>query len=102
MEILNWIEKWYISNCDGDWEHSYGVKINTIDNPGWEINIDLSETDFEKVEMPYSLNEKNDKDWYGISVKDGIYSAAGDPTKLRFLLEKFKEFIEGNDNATSR
>ncbi|MDO7908781.1 Imm53 family immunity protein [Paenibacillus sp. JX-17] len=42
MEILKWLQEWYASQCDGDWEHSNGIKITSIDNPGWyvEINID--------------------------------------------------------------
>lgn len=26
MEIIEWLENWYSQNCDGDWEHFYGVK----------------------------------------------------------------------------
>lgn len=44
MEDLKWIENWYLKNCDGNWEHSYGVEIGNIDNPGWYIKIDLKET----------------------------------------------------------
>ena len=32
--MLEWLMNWYESNCDGDWEHSYGVKIESLDNPG--------------------------------------------------------------------
>ncbi len=34
MDTLNWIQSWYYENCDGDWEHSYGMRIDTVDNPG--------------------------------------------------------------------
>lgn len=33
MDILKWLENWYSSNCDGDWEHLYGITIRTLDNP---------------------------------------------------------------------
>jgi hypothetical protein len=23
------LERWYVSPCDGDWEHSYGIRIDT-------------------------------------------------------------------------
>ncbi|KAA2301834.1 rhodanese-related sulfurtransferase, partial [Clostridioides difficile] len=26
MDTLKWIQSWYYENCDGDWEHSYGVR----------------------------------------------------------------------------
>ena len=47
MNILSWIAERYISNCDESWEHSYGVKFDTLDNPGWDVKIDLMETPLE-------------------------------------------------------
>ena len=35
------LSDWYESNCNDDWEHGYGVKIETLDNPGWLVQIDL-------------------------------------------------------------
>ena len=39
------IQEWYISQCNGDWEHCYGIKIDNIDNPGWAVKIDLHDTE---------------------------------------------------------
>ena len=25
MGTLEWLQKWYLEQCDGDWEHGYGV-----------------------------------------------------------------------------
>ncbi len=44
---LNWLGSWYLAECNDDWEHSYGVKIDTLDNPGWTISIDIRETNLE-------------------------------------------------------
>ncbi|WP_201783398.1 Imm53 family immunity protein [Brevibacillus reuszeri] len=27
MEIIKWLENYYSSNCDGDWEHGYGIRV---------------------------------------------------------------------------
>ncbi len=43
--MINWLENWYSSQCDGSWEHFYGIKIETLDNPGWAVEIDLCETE---------------------------------------------------------
>lgn len=40
---------WYSQRCDGDWEHSYGFKIDTLDNPGVSFQVDLRETYLESV-----------------------------------------------------
>ena len=51
MDLIKWIEEWYLSNCNNDWEHCYGVKIDNIDNPGWTINIDLIDTPLENKDF---------------------------------------------------
>ena len=33
--VFQRLQKWYKSQCNGDWEHSFGIKIETLDNPGW-------------------------------------------------------------------
>lgn len=35
MNALEWLTSWYKTQCNGDWEHSYGIEISTIDNPGF-------------------------------------------------------------------
>jgi hypothetical protein len=31
---LQWLQKWFESQCDGDWEHEFGITFKTVDNPG--------------------------------------------------------------------
>jgi hypothetical protein len=87
--------RWHAENCDGDWEHSYGILIGTLDNPGWEIIIDLNGTPLEKEYIEYKLVEKSESDWYGFSVENSKFKGVGDPSKLSFLLLKFKKIVEG-------
>ncbi|MFE6026463.1 Imm53 family immunity protein [Streptomyces niveus] len=42
---LDWLRNWYAQQCDGEWEHERGVRIATIDNPGWTVSIDLEESE---------------------------------------------------------
>lgn len=110
MEILEWIQQWYQSQCDEDWEHDYGIKILTLDNPGWSVTIDLAGTALEALEIPYKLVEGPEtyvdvfgttqtSNWYGFSVKEAQFDAIGDPTKLRFLLETFRRLVEEHTSA---
>lgn len=94
--IVDWIQQWYINQCDGEWEHEYGIKVYTVDNPGWSVVIDLNHTTLEDLEMPYQLFEKSEDDWYGFSIQKNAYKASGDPTKLELLLKKFKEIVDAN------
>ncbi|MGW6512521.1 Imm53 family immunity protein, partial [Streptomyces niveus] len=47
----------YAQQCGGEWEHERGVRIATLDNPGWTVSIDLEETELE--ERDYSRQEIN-------------------------------------------
>jgi len=94
INILTWLSEWYKSNCDGDWEHDYGLKIETLDNPGWSLTIDLENTKIEIKEREWNYFEENDFDWFGYKVKDGKYEASGDPSKLEVLIGKFKAIVE--------
>ncbi|RFM25827.1 hypothetical protein DXN05_22980 [Deminuibacter soli] len=85
------------SQCDGDWEHEYGIKTETTDNPGWSVTIDLADTAWENLEFDWILIEIDDNNWYGYKVKNKKFFGTGDLNKLELLLEKFKELIENND-----
>ena len=66
---LTELQAWYRSQCNDDWEHSYGVKIETLDNPGWSVTVDLTETELQDREfkpvargaIAHDLNQ--DRDW---------------------------------------
>lgn len=48
---LAWLLEWFAAQCDGDWEHEYGIRIGTLDNPGWRIRISLIGTELENKEF---------------------------------------------------
>jgi len=92
--MISWLQNWYQQNCDGDWEHSYGIKIETIDNPGWNVEIDFNETNLYVEDIPYTLVEKSENDWYGYSISNSVFSGAGDPQKLEMIISIFKKISE--------
>jgi hypothetical protein len=44
QDVLIELRAWYLAQCDDEWEHAYGINIETLDNPGWSIRIDLVDT----------------------------------------------------------
>ena len=55
---------WYALQCNGVWEHDHGIRLETIDNPGWQAYIsvqgtNLEDKNFEKVSIKRSV-----KDWF--------------------------------------
>ncbi len=94
MTNINWLESWYAQQHNGDWEHTYGIKIKTLDNPGWHLEIDLQDTDFVNCETDFVLNETSENNWFGTEIKNNKFTGVGDASKLDFLIGKFREFIE--------
>ncbi len=62
---LDWLTGWYEQQCNGDWEHSYGVTIDTLDNPGWRLKIDLTGTPLNGRTMEcLTQNREHKTDWW--------------------------------------
>ena len=97
--MLSWLMEWYNNQCDGDWEHYYGVKIDTIDNPGWNIEIDTTESEKELEDLPWQWHEIAENDWYGYKVENSVFIGSSDPKKLEKLISIFKSLIEGSTDA---
>jgi len=92
METLNWIQQWYKSNCDGYWEHMFGIKIYNVDNPGWAVEIDLVDTPLENKTFEKVQYDHGDEDWIICITKEGAFKGAGDSNKLEELLSIFKKW----------
>ncbi len=98
LNALAWLSAWYRSRCNEEWEHSYGITIDTLDNPGWTIRIDLAETPLEDLDLLFDANPgmAAEGEWYVYQIKDGIFDGSGDPDKLETLILAFKEIWESN------
>ncbi|MFF2158114.1 immunity 53 family protein [Paenibacillus chitinolyticus] len=89
MEILRWLQEWYTSHCNGDWEHDSGIRITTIDNPGWYVSINLSETELAVRQVDVVQIERTDDDWVHCKIEGGCFSGAGGPGNLEEILRTF-------------
>jgi hypothetical protein len=67
MTSLERLQAWFVGQCDGDWEHGNGITISTLDNPGWSVTIELSETSLEEREFQSLQIERSEDDWIFIS-----------------------------------
>lgn len=91
---LIWLMEWYAEQCDGDWEHTYGIKIETLDNPGWSVTIDIEGTNHNQIaDRAWQFVEVDDTNWYGYKIENGKFDASGDPSRLNYLIQVFREII---------
>ena len=63
MNLISWLQNWYYQQCDGSWEHIEGIKIETLDNPGWLLDISLIDTKYEDKEFNPIKDLRTDNDW---------------------------------------
>ena len=92
--ILSKLQDWYLSECNGDWEHTYGVKIDTLDNPGWSLEVDLWETQLaDRGDQERSLT-RSDQDWIIVKVSNSKFVAYGGTGNLIEIIKEFLYFSE--------
>lgn len=99
LNHVEWLQNWYGERCNGEWEHSYGVSIGTLDNPGWSVKIDLKGTPFESTEMaPVKTDSGSEAapDWMYCRVSDSQFLGVGDSHKLVKLIGVFRSWVEAN------
>ena len=89
-EILSYLQRWYLSKCNGVWEHENGFDISTIDNPGWKVFLN-GESGKRAIEINYDISED---DWVIIKASESEFKGYGSPEKLIFILEKLKEWLK--------
>jgi hypothetical protein len=101
MSTLDRLQGWYTRQCNGDWEHAWGIRIESCDNPGWWVKINLVGTSLldrqfkviaEGVDAQYYPTGSR---WLCCRVEDAVWHGAGDETKLERILEEFLAWAEG-------
>lgn len=78
------LQEWFAKHCNGEREHMSGVRIETTDNPGWWIKIELEGTPCANMHSPGPGDLK----------RDGISFAIADMT-----LHGYDEGIHGPEHV---
>ena len=93
-DLLARLQDWYVANCDGDWENQYGITIESLDNPGWRMTIDLHGTALEGREFDGVEIMRNLHDWLDCHVQDKKFVAGCGPRNLHELLTTFLDWAK--------
>ncbi|MEU6241709.1 immunity 53 family protein [Streptomyces sp. NPDC047024] len=91
-DVLEWLQGWYAAQCDGDWEHEWGVKIETLDNPGWSVEISLEETELADREHPQQRVTRGGNDWVTAWTSGQTFRIACGPDNLSEALSLFRSW----------
>lgn len=88
------ISEWYSRQCNGDWEHEYGIKITTLDNPGWLIEVDIRETEMEGGQNFRSVASESHDSWLQYWSDGKAICVACAPKALNSALACLVELLE--------
>jgi hypothetical protein len=82
MDLTKEIQSWFESQCDGSWEHQQGISIQSADNPGWIVKIDIRGTQLEnKPFTPVSEGFRKGNNYFGkwlhCRITNGKFEGAG-------------------------
>ncbi|MEL7545837.1 MAG: immunity 53 family protein [Pseudomonadota bacterium] len=89
------IQDWYASQCNGDWEHTYGISIDNVDNPGWSLAIDLADTELEGEEFKkLTIQRQDNDDWVHCWVEDKRFVGHCGPNNLQELITVFVDWAD--------
>ena len=94
MTNLAWLQQWYLSNCNGEWEHQYGIHMNTLDNPGWSVRINLRGTHWENLKTSPFVRETSETDWVHCSIGNQEFNGVGGSENLDELVQTFRNLVE--------
>ncbi len=96
-ELIQRLQDWYSSMCNEDWEHTYGISISNVDNPGWCLKVDLQDTYL--YELPFqeiNVQREKEENWVICKIEKGAFLGYGGPNNLEELLGVFLDWAEKN------
>ena len=104
VNSIEWLQTWYRAQCNGEWEHQYGVQVETLDNPGWKVKIDLTGTSLQNLPMGDAacgainhVGLDGDQDWLQCKVENNRFDGAGGPSSLLRICDVFMDWVESKN-----
>jgi Immunity protein 53 len=90
---ISTLEEWYSRQCNGEWEHGPGVRISTIDNPGWSVDIPLRGTRKETTTLERIKIDRGHDNWIHYWVEKQNFQIRCGPLNLSEAIEIFSEWF---------
>lgn len=98
---LRALTDWYAAQCDGNWEHGAGISIDSLDNPGWRLSIDIAGTTLRDVSfkmIEYQI--ENNESWWVCKCDGNIFDAIRGPHDLQSVIYIFIDWANSRGRAS--
>jgi len=97
---LTWLTDWFYSQCDGDWEHCFGIGINNLNGSEGFFKVGISETELEDKPFEAIEIKRSDSDWVQCSISTKIrqgrpmFVGYGGLLNLPEMIKVFRDWAE--------
>jgi hypothetical protein len=91
---LEWLDGWYQRQCNGEWEHTQGVRLKSLDDPGWHLTINLAGTSAVNARPQQLRLDTQSGGWLACSIAGECFEGSGDPRKLEQIIGVFRRWVE--------
>ncbi|MEM7247389.1 MAG: immunity 53 family protein [Acidobacteriota bacterium] len=100
MSTVTELQEWFARQCDGEWEKGGGIVIESLENPGWSVTVDIVGTPLARRNFKtFRDNYDHDTDWLICRMKEDCFEAACGPLRLEDVLEKLLEWCRLADET---
>ncbi|MGO4660102.1 Imm53 family immunity protein [Ensifer sp. 2YAB10] len=90
IDLIEVLQHWYASQCDDVWEHSFGVEITNIDNPGWRVKIN-GVSSKKAIDLD---SDRDDMDWLRVTATETEFTGYGGPGNLKEILTLAMDWLK--------
>ena len=91
---LEWLDNWYQQQCNGVWEHRQGVRLQSLEKPGWLLTINLAGTSAVNARPQQWRLDTRGGGWLACSIAGECFEGSGDPRKLEQIIGVFRRWVE--------
>jgi len=94
------LQDWYLAQCDDEWEHQNGITIESLDNPGWQMRIDVAGTALEDAAFADVRDALDDPALWLRCWREGrVFHGACGPLRLADMLRVFLDWAAQPGNG---
>ena len=92
IDSLLWLQQWFASHCNGEWEHEAGISLNTLDNPLWSLKIEVTGTYLENYpSFHHEEGEWGNDNWLECHLENGLFQASCGTSRLTDMIAFFRK-----------
>ncbi|MEY8001421.1 Imm53 family immunity protein [Clostridium sp. Mt-5] len=92
MSIIEVLQEWYKNICESS--ICTGIQIETVNNCGWCVYIDLFDTAYETESFDTVYIQKSGSDWFKCIKENSLFKGYGGVQNLEDILNAFYCWIK--------